>query len=632
MMRMGWWTAAVAAFAVAVAIAGYAYYRHDSAQIHQQRYQAIAAIGTLKAEQLHLWRQVQIDHAESLSRAPTLAEGLAASGPTADTLINRARRVLASSVETYGYAAGYLLTAKGQVVLAVGPRVGEPAPGDLPTVGAATLTTKPVMGTFFRGVDGRVYIDTAGAVRNPQGLVIGVVVLRADAEKPLFSMLQSWPVPSPSAETLLVRRDGDEVVFMNDLRHRAGGALTVREPITRTESPSVKAVLGTEGPYEGRDYRGVVVLADLQPVANSDWFLVAKVDADEVWAEARYRAGVAGALATLLILVSAVGAALFYRQRQAAEFRGLYESLRENDQLLREAEAVGHLGSFVYDIPADAWKSSVNLDQVMGIGGEHPRNVAGWLQVVHPIDRREMEAYLREVLANRRQFDRQYRIQRPSDHEERWVHGRARVDYAPNGTPLRMVGSIQDVTDDRAAELARQAEDERYQRQRNALIQLASNAPPTDDASMASAYQQLTEVAARTLGVDRVSLWRYTEGRAGIRCLELYERDANRHSSGTELSAADNPPYFHALTEADVLAADDAHRDPRTSQFSVAYLAPLGISSMMDAVIRLRGSVIGVLCCEHTGRMRRWTHDEQTFAVAIANLVALLLAGRGPES
>ncbi len=144
---------------------------------------------------------------------------------------------------------------------------------------------------------------------------------------------------------------------------------------------------------------------------------------------------------------------------------------------------------------------------------------------------------------------------------------------------------------------------------------------------MSRALQQLAEVSARTLDVDRVSIWRYTEAKTGISCLELYEREANRHSSGGELLAADNPPYFQALTEADVLAADDAHRDPRTSLFSPGYLTPLGITSMMDAVIRLRGRVVGVICCEHTGRARRWTHDEQTFAVAVANLVAMSLTG-----
>lgn len=633
MLRAGRWTVVLVAFAVALGAMGYAYYRNESGRIHRERYEAIAAIGALKAEHLQHWRQTRLDHAEALVRAPSVAGDLAARQGRPDADMSRARAVMATGTETYGYAAAYVLSPDGQALLAAGGQ--EAGSGNSPTVGAALAGTGPVMGSFFRGEDGRVYVDTAAAVRDNLGRPLGVVVLRADAQQALFAMLQTWPTPSPTAETVLVRRDGDEVVFLNELRHRPGSALTVRVPITRTETPAVKAVLGSVGPSEGTDYRGVDVLADLRPVPNSDWFIVAKLDADEVWAEARYRAGVAVALVTLLILVGAAVVASFYRRQQADQFRGLYESLRENDQLLREAEVVGQLGGFVFDIPADSWRSTENLDRVLGIGPEHPRTVAGWLQVVHPADRAEMEAYLNGLLATRGHFDRQYRIIHVSDQAERWVHGRARVDYAPDGTPQRMVGSIQDITADRTAEHARLAEIQRYQRQRNALIQLATSAPPKDDASLDSAFHQLTEVAARTLDVDRMSIWNFTESKTGIRCLDLYERDANRHSSGTEISATDNPPYFQALTEADVLAADDAHRDPRTREFSADYLTPLGITSLMDAVIRLGGGVVGVLCCEHTGRVRRWTHDEQTFAVAVANLVAMSLIGvdrRAPAS
>ena len=522
----------------------------------------------------------------------------------------------------------WCLASLGPSLLAAGTHVGPPDPGSMPVVRAALAGAGPVMGSFFRGADGHVYVDTAAAVRDDAGRPVGVVVLRTDAQMRLFPTLQAWPTISRSGETMLVQRDGDEVVTLNELRHRPGSALSLREPVTSTGLTAVKAVLGEAGPVEGVDYRGVAVLADMRKVPDSDWFLVAKMDADEVWAEARYRAGVVVAVVTLLILAGAAGAVSFYRQRRAEQFRGLYESLRENDQLLREAEAVGHLGSFVFDIPADSWKGSENLDRVFGIGPGHPRTVAGGLQVVHPSDRAEMETYLRELLAARQQFDRQYRILRAADKAERWVHGRGRVDYAPDGTPLRMVGSVQDVTADRAAEGRRLVEDERYQRQRGALIQLATSAPPRDDQALASAFRQLTEVAARTLDVERVSIWRYNEARTGIRALDLYDRQANQHSSGAELSATDYPSYFQALSEADVLAADDAHRDPRTSGVSSSYLTPLGITSMMDAVIRLGGAVVGVICCEHTGRVRRWTHDEQTFVVAVANLVALSLAGR----
>ena len=53
----------------------------------------------------------------------------------------------------------------------------------------------------------------------------------------------------------------------------------------------MQAVLGRQGMFVGRDYRNVEVMADLRPVPGSPWFIVAKVDAKEILAEARYRAG-----------------------------------------------------------------------------------------------------------------------------------------------------------------------------------------------------------------------------------------------------------------------------------------------------------------------------------------------------
>ena len=46
---------------------------------------------------------------------------------------------------------------------------------------------------------------------------------------------------------------------------------------------------------------------------------------------------------------------------------------------------------------------------------------------------------------------------------------------------------------------------------------------------------------------------------------------------------------------------------------------------MLEAPIRAQGAIVGVLSCEHVGPTRRWTPDEQTFAIAVANLVSALI-------
>ncbi|MBA3597023.1 MAG: PAS domain S-box protein [Methylibium sp.] len=193
-------------------------------------------------------------------------------------------------------------------------------------------------------------------------------------------------------------------------------------------------------------------------------------------------------------------------------------------------------------------------------------------------------------------------------------------------SPPRFTAFIRDITSRRAFETAQRGRVDRFVRQRDALLALMMG-PRTNADDAPGAFRRITEVAARTLDVARVSVWRYTPDRAAIHCMDLYDRLTDVHSAGMELTAAAHPAYFAALSRTEVIAADDAHTDPSTAEFSADYLRPLGIGSMLDAPIHLRGQADGVLCHEHVGPPRHWEEDEKTFVLALANLVSLALEG-----
>jgi signal transduction histidine kinase len=106
-----------------------------------------------------------------------------------------------------------------------------------------------------------------------------------------------------------------------------------------------------------------------------------------------------------------------------------------------------------------------------------------------------------------------------------------------------------------------------------------------------------------------------------LHCHYLYEKSADRHSSGIDLEAARYPRYFAALSEGLFLAADEAQTDPNTREFAEGYLRPLGITSMLDAPMRRGDDVIGVVCHEHIGEPRHWMPDERDFAASVAHFV-----------
>lgn len=156
------------------------------------------------------------------------------------------------------------------------------------------------------------------------------------------------------------------------------------------------------------------------------------------------------------------------------------------------------------------------------------------------------------------------------------------------------------------------------------LLQLAQN-DAIDSGDLERALPALTEAATAGIGCERASLWIYDAEQTAIRCLDLFEAGTGAHSRGAVLAAREFPGYFAALAENRTIAAADAHTDPATREFSAVYLAPLGIGAMLDAPIRQRGAVRGVLCCEHVGGPRPFSDDEQDFAATLAEIVARAL-------
>ncbi len=162
----------------------------------------------------------------------------------------------------------------------------------------------------------------------------------------------------------------------------------------------------------------------------------------------------------------------------------------------------------------------------------------------------------------------------------------------------------------------------RILRQNDALLTLAKR-KWEQQPELIDEIKNIVEVAAHTLRVERIGVWLYVKDGLSMENIDLYERSIKRHSTDKSIRAIDFPQYFRALEESRFISADDAHNDPRTVEYLEGYLLPKGITSMLDAPIRLRGEVIGIFCIESIGRKRAWTTDEQNFASSLADFLAI---------
>jgi len=155
---------------------------------------------------------------------------------------------------------------------------------------------------------------------------LGVVTIRINPITFVYPFLHRWPTPSKTAETLLVRREGNEVVFLNELRFQTNTALNLRVPLDRVAMPAVQAALGWEGIMDGLDYRGVSVISAVRTIPDSPWALVARIDTTEAYAPLREQLW----QLILMVVISVLGAGacvrLVWRQQQIQHYRALAET------------------------------------------------------------------------------------------------------------------------------------------------------------------------------------------------------------------------------------------------------------------------------------------------------------------
>jgi PAS domain S-box-containing protein len=187
-----------------------------------------------------------------------------------------------------------------------------------------------------------------------------------------------------------------------------------------------------------------------------------------------------------------------------------------------------------------------------------------------------------------------------------------------------VLASVRDITERKLAEEALRQSEVRARAQRSAIASLTLDKGVLED-DLPNSLERITEKVAATMNTARASVWTLTEDHSELCCLSLFEVGPNQHSRGMVLQTTTFPRYFEALLQDSRIFANDAQTDSRTSELTEGYLAPLGITSMLDAGILLDGSLAGVVCLEHIGSPRKWHSDEEAFVSTMAALVAQIM-------
>lgn len=276
-----------------VAAAGYAFFHYIEAAAKTETTEHLGSTGKLGAGYLAAFLNERRGDARLLSEV--LSEDLDQDWWQAR---DRApppapQKLLKTALASYGYIGALILNAKANVSFSTGRSVGLSDMGKRNALRVLNQAA-PVFSDLYLAdpaAPESFMLDTFAPIMSRAGdKVVGVLVLRGDWDQ-LFALTQPWPDQRPSAEYLLARKDGDDVLFLNQLRHQPQNVPRLRVPLAGDERspawPAIRAVQGHYGAVESVDYRGKAVLAYSLPIPDTDWSMVVKADVEEVLAGAQ---------------------------------------------------------------------------------------------------------------------------------------------------------------------------------------------------------------------------------------------------------------------------------------------------------------------------------------------------------
>ncbi len=317
------------------------------AQIYRQRTDVevarLQAGADLKARQVADWLREREDDAEFVASSDYYARQLEDGHDRGDPVTSAALwRRLELLARQRGFTAVSLLDGQGRRLGGTALAPAQPVPELQAAVRALKNGSTGRVGPYI-GRAGHVRLDFLAPLRLARTSII--VVLHADPGDWMTDTLQAWPVPSASGETVLVRRDGDAVVYLNDLRHRRGQALRLRQPLAALDLPAAQVLRGEATPGEvvrGHDYRGVPVIGVVRAVPGTDWYLLAKLDRAEMYwgfGDEALWVAIAGLLALVLFFAAW---RLFHQHRQLAEAAAVQQAQAKHLHALHLMAAIAN--------------------------------------------------------------------------------------------------------------------------------------------------------------------------------------------------------------------------------------------------------------------------------------------------
>jgi len=313
---------------------GYLFFRTGSREVIRKQNNELELIADMKISQIISWRNERLAEADYFSTRDNVIEKFMDLDNNRDdeSAVNYFQEMFGKFNRNHSYDNILLLDDEREFLFRLYPGLDELNEHPLDDLMRTGVEQKVFISDFYIANDD-IGLDVIAPLIH-QGQTIGYMLFIIDPDLFLFPLIQTWPSVSYSAETLLARQEGDSVLFLNELRHRANTAMKMKLPLSRMDVPAVQAVKGFQGIFEGIDYRGIRVLSYIREIPGSNWYMISKEDKQEIYGQLYTNGLLIISFAIMSILLVSLALTFIYRTRQ----HNLYKNLFLKEKEVREAE------------------------------------------------------------------------------------------------------------------------------------------------------------------------------------------------------------------------------------------------------------------------------------------------------
>ncbi len=252
------WNLIIAFFLLAIAIitSGFIYYTDQKKTIKQNKQLELSAIADLKVQQIMSWRKERISDAVLITGNSMILDVIKdfLQNDKEQTSKNKVNDWMRSLEKFHEYEHTYLIDTEGNLRMTTSSVAPFTSLSEKEKILSIMKSNQVELTDLHQSPDSKgihleLFIPLIDPY-NPQKNPFGLLILEINPNSSLYSLIQTWPTPSKTSETLIVRREGDDIVYLNELRHIKNMALSVRKKISSAQLPAAMAVQGLEGIME----------------------------------------------------------------------------------------------------------------------------------------------------------------------------------------------------------------------------------------------------------------------------------------------------------------------------------------------------------------------------------------------